>query len=421
MTGKERVAAALQHREADRVPIWEIGFHNKVASLWLGRPLLLATGGGGTVRFVLEANAKGRAARQEMIARIVDDTLDFYGQVGYDLVRIRPTDFLTPVAFGSGNWPPNALLDATIEEIAPDTWRLRHCLGFWSAHKYSAVSETLADVDDYIKQGGLAGLERYVAALETRPVDLASPPLEDALAGVRRAVLHPAARDIFVLGWADVCYPGASAHIATFLEAMVLAPDVVRRYMEVTTEAVLALVRAQARLGVDGFTGGNDWAFKSGPMFSVRHLRNFIAPYLQRIVAEVHRFGLPYIKHIDGDIRKHLPVLIDEVGIDGLHAIEPGAHMDIFALKRQYGERLTLLGNLDCDLLSRGEPAEIDAAVWKLMTGVAPGGGYIFSTANSVMMDVPLENLEAMLGAARRYGRYPMGEPSGLPDLGGWL
>ena len=195
---------------------------------------------------------------------------------------------------------------------------------------------------------------------------------------------------------------------------MVVAPDIVQRYMAVTTEAILALLRAQAELGVDGFTGGNDWAFKSGPMFSVRHLRAFVAPYLKLIVDEVHRLNLPYIKHIDGDIRSHLPVLVEEVGIDGLHAIEPGANMDIFDLKRRYGHRLTLLGNLDCDLLARGAPAAIDAAVSKLMAGVAPGGGYIFSTANSVLMDVPVRNFEAMVAAARRYGRYPIMKP--CPD-----
>ena len=123
---------------------------------------------------------------------------------------------------------------------------------------------------------------------------------------------------------------------------------------------------------------------------------------------ETHRCGLKYIKHIDGDIRKHLPVLVDEVGIDGLHSIEPAANMDIFDLKRQYGDRLTLLGNLDCDLLARGRPAEIEAQVKLLMEEIAPGGGYIFSTSNTVLMDVPIENLQVMLNAARRYGIYPI-------------
>jgi uroporphyrinogen-III decarboxylase len=50
----------------------------------------------------------------------------------------------------------------------------------------------------------------------------------------------------------------------------------------------------------------------------------------------------------------------------------------------------------------------IDAAGLKLMRQVAPGGGYVFRTANSVLMDVPSQNLEAMSSAARRYGQYPI-------------
>jgi hypothetical protein len=408
MNGKQRVRTTLNHQEPDQVPIWELGFHNAVARRIMGREILLPAGAGRTVRAVLQANSQGRTARQAVISQIVNDTMEFYHWMGYNLVRFRPTDFLTPFAFGSGNWSPNALLDVEITEIAPDTWRVEHHDGFWSVHRYSDLSETLADADDSIKQGGLGELRRYVETLERQPIDLSLPPLQDALAGIRQAVQHPLADDIFVLGWADVCYPGSMAHVAVFLEAMATDPELVKRYMEVTTRGVIGQIHAQAKLGVDGFTGGNDWAFKTGPVFSIRFLRNLIAPYLKRIVDTIHSLGLKYIKHIDGDIRTHLPVLVDEVGIDGLHSIEPDANMDIVALKRRYRGRLTLLGNLDCDLLVRGTPAQIDATVLELMRQVAPGGGYIFSTANSVLMDVPLQNLEAMLNAARRYGQYPI-------------
>jgi hypothetical protein len=407
MNGKERVVAALHHQEPDRVPIWELGFHNAVARRLMGRDVLHAVGGGRTTRAVLLANAAGQEARRAIIRRIVDDTLTFTAHMGYDMVRLRPTDFLTPVAFGSGNWSPNALLEVAINEVAPGVWRVIHpASGLWSEHRYNDDAETLADADDAIKQGGIDAFRHYVEVLETQPIDLTSPPLLDALDGIRQAVTHPAARDIFVLGWGDVCYPGATAHVAVFLEAMALAPDLVERYMELTTEGIVALVAAQANLGIDGVTGGNDWAFKTGPMFSVRHLRRFIAPYLKRIVDEAHKHGLPYIKHGDGDLRTHLPVLVDEVGIDGLHAIEPNANMDIVDLKHRYGDRLALLGNLDCDLLVRGTPNQIDAEVARLMREVAPGGGYVFSTSNSVLSDVPLENVKAMDAAARRYGVY---------------
>ena len=408
MNGKQRVQITLNHQEPDRVPIWELGFHNAVARRIMGREILLPTGAGRTVRAVLQANTQGRTARQAVIGQIVNDTMEFYHHMGYNLVRFRPTDFLTPFAFGSGNWSPNALLDVEITEITPDNWRVEHRDGFLSVHRYNDMSETLADADDSIKQGGLAELRRYVDALERRSIDLNSPSLEDALDGIRQAVNHPLASDIFVLGWADVCYPGSTAHVVVFLEAMATDPELVKRYMEVTTRGVIEQIHAQAQIGVDGFTGGNDWAFKTGPIFSVRFLRNLIAPYLKQIVDTIHSLGLKYIKHIDGDIRTHLPVLVDEVGIDGLHSIEPDANMNIFDLKRQYGKKMTLLGNFDCDLLVRGMPSQIDAAVLELMHQVAPGGGYVFSTANSVLMDVPPQNLEAMLDAARRYGQYPI-------------
>ncbi len=406
MNGKERVRITMSHQEPDRVPIWELGFHNAVARKIMGRDILLTAGGGKTSLAVLRGNAGDRAERQAMITRIVDDQTTFFAHMGFNLMRVRPTDFLTPVSFGSGNWSPSMLLDVTIEEIRPNVWRVSQGDEFWSVHHYSPESETLADADDFVKQGGFDALRRYVEILEAQPIDLTQEPLQDALDGIRQAVEHPAAEDIFVLGWGDVCYPGSTAHVAVFLEAMALEPDLVTRYMEVTTEGILAFVRAQAEIGVDGITGGNDWAFKTGPMFSVRYLKRLIAPYLKRIVDETHRLGLPYVKHIDGDIRTHLSVLVEDVGIDALHAIEPSANMDIFDLKQAYGDRLTLCGNLDCDLLVRGTPGQVDEAVAKLMHEVAPGGGYIFSTANSVLMDVPLENLEAMQTAARRYGVY---------------
>lgn len=409
LSGKERVRLALDHQEADRVPIWELGFHNAIARKIMGREIYLPTGGGRTLRAVLQANAQGEEARRQVIRRIVDDTMTCYDYMGFDMVRFRPTDFLTPFAFGSGNWSPNALLDVKIEQPDPDTWVLTHADGFWSRHMYINASETLADTDDSIKQGGVDELRRYVEALEAQPIDLTIAPMQDALNGIRQAVEHPLADNIFVLGWGDVCYPGSTAHVTEFLMAMVQQPELVKRYMEVTTAGVVQLVRAQAELGVDGITGGNDWAFKAGPMFSAKHMRQLIAPYLKEIVDETHRCGLKYIKHGDGDLRKHMPILVDEVGIDGLHSIEPGANMDIAAFKRQYGDRLALLGNLDCDLLVRGRPEEIEAGVIELMQQIAPGGGYVFSTSNTVLMDAPLGNLNTMLSAARKYGKYSSG------------
>ena len=243
MNGKEHVRLCLNHQEADRVPVWELGFHNDTAKRLTGKDYLLTVGGGTTVASVLEANASGPEARRKIIRRIINDTMDFYRRMAFDLVRVRPTDFLTPFAFGSGNWSPNVLLDVAIQKIDTDCWKVSHPGGFWSIHKYNEQSQTLADVDDSIKQGGIDELRRYIEILEDQPLDLSIEPIQDALDGIRQAVEHPAASDIFVLGWGDVCYPGSTAHVAVFLQAMALEPELVRRYMQVTTRGILALVR----------------------------------------------------------------------------------------------------------------------------------------------------------------------------------
>jgi hypothetical protein len=61
VTGKDRVRISMNHQEPDRVPIWELGFHNAVAQRIVAREVLLVTGGGKTRRAVLRANAQGRA------------------------------------------------------------------------------------------------------------------------------------------------------------------------------------------------------------------------------------------------------------------------------------------------------------------------------------------------------------------------
>jgi uroporphyrinogen decarboxylase len=95
-------------------------------------------------------------------------------------------------------------------------------------------------------------------------------------------------------------------------------------------------------------------------------------------------------------------------GIDALHPIEPKC-MDIVKVKQQYGDRLALIGNLDLGYtLTRGTPEEVREAVLYLVKNVAPGGGFLLGSANSVTNYVPLKNYRAMLDATFEYGAYPI-------------
>lgn len=95
------------------------------------------------------------------------------------------------------------------------------------------------------------------------------------------------------------------------------------------------------------------------------------------------------------------------LGIVGLHPLEKDA-MDIRAAKRQYGDRLCLLANVDLNILGMGTPEDVDAEVRSLIRDIGPGGGYIVSSGNSLAGYLRPENVTAISAAVRTYGSYPI-------------
>jgi len=261
-----------------------------------------------------------------------------------------------------------------------------------------------------IKEGGISHFKKYVDYIASLDTSL-NECILDGLETMRIVIESDAVKngELFVLGRSDVCFPAFEPHVDLFLEAMVTEPKLVERYMEVTTEGQLSLLKAQLEMGVDGILGANDWCYNSGPMFSPEMFDRYFVPYLKRIVEECHRYGVPFIKHLDGNVTKLLPSFIHKVGIDGLHPIDPLAGMDISELKKEYGDKITLLGNLDCaDLLINGTPEMIVDSVKGIIQKTSIGGGHIFSSSNSIYGGIPLKNVHIMLDAVKEYGRYPI-------------
>jgi len=158
-----------------------------------------------------------------------------------------------------------------------------------------------------------------------------------------------------------------------------------------------------AELGFDVYVSTDDIAFKTGPFFSPAIFRELVLPRYRRVAEAL---TLPWVVHSDGN----MVLLLDDfvsLGIAGMHPMEKGA-MDIRAVKRDYGDRLCLLGNVDLDLLTRGTPAEAEAEVRGLIRDVAPGGGYILTSGNSLASYLRPENVLAMSEAVQEYGAYPI-------------
>ncbi|MFO8082137.1 MAG: uroporphyrinogen decarboxylase family protein, partial [Armatimonadota bacterium] len=100
-----------------------------------------------------------------------------------------------------------------------------------------------------------------------------------------------------------------------------------------------------------------------------------------------------------------------DAGIDAIDPLEPIAHMDIGEVKEAYGDRIALCGNVDCgELLSRGTPEQVVAAVKETIAKASPGGGHILASSNSIHPAVKPENYRAMIDTAKEFGQYPLDE-----------
>ena len=92
-----------------------------------------------------------------------------------------------------------------------------------------------------------------------------------------------------------------------------------------------------------------------------------------------------------------------EVGQQAIHPIQTDV-MDIEAVKRQYGDRVAIVGNIFMSDLVYKDPAEIESQVrWCLKT-IGAGGGYIISSSNSLTDNMKPENVIAMLDAVNEEG-----------------
>lgn len=150
---------------------------------------------------------------------------------------------------------------------------------------------------------------------------------------------------------------------------------------------------------------GEDCGIQTGSLFPPAVFRRFFAPKMKRFVDLAHAYGAACMLHSCGSIRQLMPVFI-EIGIDIIEAVQPEATgMDPEGLKRDFGENITFCGTLSLQrTLTHGTVDACRQEAEHRIRIMGKGGGFIFSPANSVTRDVPLENVlaayEVALGKA---------------------
>jgi uroporphyrinogen decarboxylase len=155
----------------------------------------------------------------------------------------------------------------------------------------------------------------------------------------------------------------------------------------------------------------DDIATQRGPLISPAMYRQHIAPRHRRLFEFIKRRAQSRVYifyHSCGAVQELIPSLIEE-GIDILNPVQVSAEgMDTAELKRQYGRDLTFWGGgVDTQhVLPHGTPADVRDEVRRRIEDLAPGGGFVFAAVHNVQADVPPENYMAMWEALQEYGAY---------------
>ncbi|MFH0728530.1 MAG: uroporphyrinogen decarboxylase family protein [Pseudomonadota bacterium] len=162
------------------------------------------------------------------------------------------------------------------------------------------------------------------------------------------------------------------------------------------------LSRMATDKGIGGVVIADDIAHRGGPMVDPARLREHFFPSLARQTQIAQRHGHPVFFHSDGDLRAILPDIV-RCGIDGLQCIEAAAGMDLSEVKKDYGGRLCLWGNLDPVCLTAPvEEDEIETRVRMVLESGGTGGGFIFGTSSGLFQGMLRQNIEKAYGSLSR-------------------
>jgi uroporphyrinogen decarboxylase len=386
MTGRERVLAALNHEEPDRVPL-VIGQTN-ATGIKMGpyRGLKRLIGHEGPERYIYDWPELGTALPDEaVLERLGSDArsvLDRFPSWVYERARARPEHSPFMDDWGGGQ-----------SEIEPGKWYP----GIHPMPEATALGDIEAfpwpDMDDPSRVAQVRAEARALAA------------------DGRYAVI----------GCPWLLFPFERAHslqgLDRFLENMLLEPEFAQALLwkiEGLCKTLMGHFLDEAGDSLDMVKIGDDLGAQENLMISPSTYREMLKPVHADLIAFIKsRTKAKILFHSDGDIFDLVPDLV-EIGVDVLNPIQSGAGRmsDLSLLKKTYGKSLSFCGAIDTQkVLPYGSPGEVRAEVRRVIGLLGGGGGYLLSAVHTIMDEVPPENILAMCDAVREFGSYPLGKP----------
>ncbi len=189
-------------------------------------------------------------------------------------------------------------------------------------------------------------------------------------------------------------------------------PKLIQELVELSVDLNLELAKEAVIRGIKIVYTGDDFAYTKGLLIPLNIFKKIFYPGFKKVIRGFKDLGLFVIKHTDGNIMEIIDMIID-AGIDCLDPIDPISEMDLYSIKKKYGKKVALKGNVDCsETLTFGTISEVIKETKESMRAGASGGGFILSSSNSIHSGVKPENYMAMLYALRTYGDYYLNSDS---------
>jgi uroporphyrinogen decarboxylase len=180
----------------------------------------------------------------------------------------------------------------------------------------------------------------------------------------------------------------------------------IKTISEISSSALNTMLESYGD-GIDIVYMADDYCSQQAPLFSPATFQEFVAPYLRELVEITHKYNKRFLLHCCGAVRPLLPMIID-AGVDMLEPIQIRAEgMDPCGLKRDFGKDLCFYGGIDLQqILRKGTSQQVADEAKRLIDILGENGGYIIGPGHTyIQIDAPLENIMAMYETACAYTR----------------
>ncbi len=192
---------------------------------------------------------------------------------------------------------------------------------------------------------------------------------------------------------------------------MYMEPEIVKVAFNFVTDYYFSVnhrIFSEAADLIDIFFIGNDFGSQSGPIIGEDLFRQDILFHLRRLVDLGHDYQLKVMLHCCGGFRELIPAMI-EIGLDGLHAIQPSCTgMNLRELKTAFGKEILFNGCIDShNVLIEGTPDFVRSKTIETIEIMKPGGGFVAGASHDyILEETPVVNILTMFDAIQESGKY---------------